>query len=224
MVDGCGIHLQHDLQSFVVPNVGPNVTTGNVGSTVSPVNVATLDVAGPWERTLENSTALIFGKFIDVQQIPNSDFPEHYFNFAAYNELAARADVRNAILTDYIGRIQVVSGIHTSEDVTTNRTRWRIIDIQNISGNTISLALWHEMAVNFNVREYEAMEKPVVIALGKVGGRRDTLIVMKVGDGCGIRLQHDLQSFGVPNVGPNVMTGNVGSTVSPINVATLDVA
>nr|GEX68855.1 hypothetical protein [Tanacetum cinerariifolium] len=163
--DGCGIRLQHDLQSFGVPNVGPNVTTGNVGSIVSSVNVATLDVAGPWERTLENPTTLIFGKFIDMQQIPNSDFPKHYFNFAAYNELAARADVRNAILTDYISRIQAVSEIHTSVDVITNRTRRRIIDVQNLSGNTISLALWHEMTVNFNVREYEAMEKPVVIAV-----------------------------------------------------------
>nr|GEX83401.1 nucleic acid-binding, OB-fold protein [Tanacetum cinerariifolium] len=131
--DGCGIHLQHDLQSFVVPNVSPNVTAGNVGSTVSPVNVATLDVAGKW------------------------------------------ADVRNAILTDYIGRIQAVSGIHTSGDVTTNRTRWRIIDIQNLSGNTISLALWHEMAMNFNVREYEPMEKPVVIAVSSYWVRHNAV-------------------------------------------------
>nr|GFC91388.1 hypothetical protein [Tanacetum cinerariifolium] len=31
-----------------VPNVGPNVTTNNVGSTISLVNVATLDVASKW--------------------------------------------------------------------------------------------------------------------------------------------------------------------------------
>ncbi|GJV55283.1 hypothetical protein Tco_1456288 [Tanacetum coccineum] len=32
----------------------------------------------------------------------NVDFPEHYFNFATYNELDARADVKNAILTGFI--------------------------------------------------------------------------------------------------------------------------
>nr|GEU66750.1 helitron helicase-like domain-containing protein [Tanacetum cinerariifolium] len=32
-------------------------------------------------------------------------------------------------------------------------------------GNIIQLALWHEMALTFNITEYEAMEKPVVIAV-----------------------------------------------------------
>nr|GEV98373.1 DNA helicase [Tanacetum cinerariifolium] len=81
-----------------------------------------------------------------------------------YNELAARADVKNAILIDYIGRIQAVSRIHTSGDATLNRIHRRIIDIQNLSGNTISIALCHDMAVNFNLQEYEALGRPVVIA------------------------------------------------------------
>nr|GEZ04480.1 delta-1-pyrroline-5-carboxylate synthase-like [Tanacetum cinerariifolium] len=38
-------------------------------------------------------TSLIFGRIIDIQQISNVGFPEHYFNFAAYNELLARANV-----------------------------------------------------------------------------------------------------------------------------------
>nr|GEV29215.1 nucleic acid-binding, OB-fold protein [Tanacetum cinerariifolium] len=141
--DGCGIRLQHDLQSFVVPNVGPNVTTGNVSSTVSPVNVATLDVAGKCDFPEHYFNFAAYNELAaranvrneiltDVQQIPNSDFPEHYFNFAAYNELAAKADTT------------LVAYKH---------------------GYTISLALWHEMAVNFSVREYKAMEKPVVIAV-----------------------------------------------------------
>ncbi|GJT11731.1 nucleic acid-binding, OB-fold protein [Tanacetum coccineum] len=97
--------------------------------------------------------------------VKDADFPEHYFNLASYNELPARADVRNATLIDYVGRIQAVSRIYTSGDVTSNRTHRRIIDIQNLSGNIIGLTLWHEMALNFNMQEYEAMEKPVVIAV-----------------------------------------------------------
>nr|GEV65680.1 hypothetical protein [Tanacetum cinerariifolium] len=77
---------------------------------------------GPWERTLENPASLIFGRFIDLQDISNVDFPEHYFNFATYNELQPKADVKNAILTDNVGRIQAVSRIYTSGDVTTNQT------------------------------------------------------------------------------------------------------
>nr|GEZ79714.1 hypothetical protein [Tanacetum cinerariifolium] len=120
---------------------------------------------GLWERTLDNPTSLIFGRFIQLEEVPGEDFPEQYFNFASYNELAARADVKNAILTDYIGHIQAVSRIHTSGDATSNRIHRRIIDIQNLSGNTISLALWHDMAVNFNLQEYEALEMPIVIAV-----------------------------------------------------------
>nr|GEX39174.1 hypothetical protein [Tanacetum cinerariifolium] len=47
----------------------------------------------------EVPTSLIFGRIIDIQQISNVGFLEHYFNFATYNELSARANVRNAILT-----------------------------------------------------------------------------------------------------------------------------
>ncbi|GKC70236.1 DNA helicase [Tanacetum coccineum] len=127
---------------------------------------------GLWERTLENPTSLIFGRFIDLEEIPADAFPEHDFNFASYNELATRADVRNAILTDYIGRIQAVSRIYTSGDVTTNQIRRRIIDIQNLTGDTIALTLWHEMVVNFNLQEYESMERPVVIAVSSCWVRR----------------------------------------------------
>ncbi|GKD39198.1 DNA helicase [Tanacetum coccineum] len=91
----------------------------------------------PWERTLDNPTSLTFGKFISLQEIPNADFPKHYINFAAYNELPTKVNVKNKVLTDFT------------------------FD----SGNIIQLALWHEMALTFNIREYKNMEKPVVIAV-----------------------------------------------------------
>ncbi|GKB86709.1 nucleic acid-binding, OB-fold protein [Tanacetum coccineum] len=119
----------------------------------------------PWERTLDNPTSLTFRKFISLQEIPNNDFPEHYFNFSSYNELPAKLHIRNPVLTDYIGYVQGVSEIRTSGNVTSNRIHRRIIDIQNLSENIIRLTLWHEMALNFSLREYEAMEKPVVIAV-----------------------------------------------------------
>nr|GEU88960.1 DNA helicase [Tanacetum cinerariifolium] len=53
----------------------------------------------PWERTLDNPMSFTFRKFISLQEISNTDFPEHYFNFAAYNELPAKVNVRNPVLT-----------------------------------------------------------------------------------------------------------------------------
>nr|GEU45487.1 DNA helicase [Tanacetum cinerariifolium] len=67
-------------------------------------------------------------------------------------------------ITDYIGYVQGVIEIHTSGNVTSNQIHQRITDIQNLSGNIIRLTLWHEMAWNFNLKEYEAIQKPVVIA------------------------------------------------------------
>nr|GEU77779.1 putative ribonuclease H-like domain-containing protein [Tanacetum cinerariifolium] len=45
-------------------------------------------------------------------------------------------------------------------------------NLRHLSGNTISLALWHDMAVNFNLQEYEALESPVFIAASSCWVRR----------------------------------------------------
>ncbi|GJZ46665.1 DNA helicase [Tanacetum coccineum] len=118
-----------------------------------------------WERTLRNNTSLIFGKYVQAHNIPNDNFPQHYFDFAAYNELEDRANVRDAVLTDYIGRIRAVSGIYTFGDATSQRKKRRIIDIENLSGNIIGLALWNEMAMQFDMQIYDSLPKPVVIAV-----------------------------------------------------------
>ncbi|GKD12307.1 DNA helicase [Tanacetum coccineum] len=70
-----------------------------------------------WERTLLTQTSLIFGRFLQVEEIPNTDFPEHYFNFVAYNELPDRATTRNPILT--------------GDAMTAQKSR-RVIDIENL--------------------------------------------------------------------------------------------
>ncbi|GJX49947.1 retrovirus-related pol polyprotein from transposon TNT 1-94 [Tanacetum coccineum] len=81
-----------------------------------------------------------------------------------YSELAARANVKNVVLTDYIGHIQVIKRVRTSGDATTNRIQRRTINIQNLSDNIIDHTLWNEMATDFDLPEYESMEKTVVIA------------------------------------------------------------
>nr|GEX96499.1 DNA helicase [Tanacetum cinerariifolium] len=52
-----------------------------------------------WERTLPTEITLIFGRYLQAEEIATTDFPEHYFNFAAYNELSDRLAAKNPILT-----------------------------------------------------------------------------------------------------------------------------
>ncbi|GJX13166.1 DNA helicase [Tanacetum coccineum] len=53
-----------------------------------------------WRRTLDNKTTLIFGRYTRIEPIANDSFPEHYFNFVAYNEVQSKADVKVATLTE----------------------------------------------------------------------------------------------------------------------------
>ena len=52
-----------------------------------------------WQRTLDNKITLLFGRFTQAAPINDEGFPNHYFNFAAYNEVCRRADSREPILT-----------------------------------------------------------------------------------------------------------------------------
>ncbi|GKA67510.1 DNA helicase [Tanacetum coccineum] len=86
-----------------------------------------------WEQTLPTEITLIFGRFLQAKEIAATDFPEHYFNFVAYNELSDRLATRNPILIDYIGRIRSVGRIVTTGNATTTRKIRKLIDIKNLS-------------------------------------------------------------------------------------------
>ena len=49
-----------------------------------------------WQQTLSNKITLLFGKYT---QITANGFPEHYFEFAAYNGLDKIADDKDSGLT-----------------------------------------------------------------------------------------------------------------------------
>ncbi|GJV35112.1 hypothetical protein Tco_1407589 [Tanacetum coccineum] len=53
-----------------------------------------------WRRTLDYKTTLNFGRYTRIEPIANDSFPEHYFNFVAYNEVQSKADVKDATLTE----------------------------------------------------------------------------------------------------------------------------
>ncbi|GJS95957.1 DNA helicase [Tanacetum coccineum] len=68
----------------------------------------------------------------------------------AYNELPGRANVKDAVLTVEF----------TLEDATSQSN-----NTTSISGNIIGLALWNEMAMEFDMQTYDSLPKPVVIAV-----------------------------------------------------------
>ncbi|GKA08466.1 zinc finger, CCHC-type containing protein [Tanacetum coccineum] len=53
-----------------------------------------------YQQTLKHSTFPIFKRFIYFQNIPNHMFPEHYFEFAAYNELEEITRMKNTVLAE----------------------------------------------------------------------------------------------------------------------------
>nr|GEV29147.1 DNA helicase [Tanacetum cinerariifolium] len=79
--------------------------------------------------------------------------------------LYANAELSCDIITNYIGRIRAVSGIETFGSPTTQCKLRRTIDIENLSGNIIGLALWNEMATGFDMNTYTSLPQPVVIAV-----------------------------------------------------------
>ncbi|PWA63481.1 hypothetical protein CTI12_AA311720 [Artemisia annua] len=54
-----------------------------------------------WGKTLDNDITLCFGKHTQIDLLNDDNYPYHYFNFAAYNELGSRLEKKNPILTDW---------------------------------------------------------------------------------------------------------------------------
>ncbi|PWA53249.1 nucleic acid-binding, OB-fold protein [Artemisia annua] len=125
-----------------------------------------------WQRTLNNPMALLFGRYTQVTPIEDRGFPNHYFNFAAYNEVGQRADTRDYTLTDYIGIIRDIGQIRKFGDPTTNRVLRRNIDIQNLNGNVVTFTIWNEMATDFPLQIFSELEQPVIIAISSCWARR----------------------------------------------------
>ncbi|GJT56096.1 RNA-directed DNA polymerase, eukaryota [Tanacetum coccineum] len=81
--NGSGIGLQHGSQLFGVPNVGPNVTTVDIGPSVSPVSVATLDVTGNNDalglRVSQNIQVVAVSLSVLPAGVDNRDLSDKYY-------------------------------------------------------------------------------------------------------------------------------------------------
>ncbi|PWA89286.1 helitron helicase-like domain-containing protein [Artemisia annua] len=86
-----------------------------------------------WGKTLDNDFTLSFGKHTHIKPLTDTDFPYHYFNFAAYNELGARLEKKSQILTDYIGYVHNVEKVKEYGSATANKIKLRNIAIRNLN-------------------------------------------------------------------------------------------
>ncbi|GJU57550.1 DNA helicase [Tanacetum coccineum] len=117
----------------------------------------------PYQPTLENKISLRFGKIttFEVLEGKESEFPEHYFEFTAYNQLPLRVPYRDEdskmiypILIDYLGCIRSISDIIPSGDANT---------VQN--GNVVEFTMWDDLTKQFNKQEIEKLPRPIIIVV-----------------------------------------------------------
>ncbi|PWA99677.1 nucleic acid-binding, OB-fold protein [Artemisia annua] len=118
-----------------------------------------------WGKTLDNDFTLCFGKYTQIDLLQDNDFPYHYFNFAAYNELNARLEKKNPILTDYIGYVHNVERVNEYGSATGNRVKVRNIGLRNLNNNVVLFTLWNDDADRFDENEYAQMKQPVILAV-----------------------------------------------------------
>ncbi|GJT39686.1 nucleic acid-binding, OB-fold protein [Tanacetum coccineum] len=121
----------------------------------------------PYLQTLENKISLKFGKITSFHALPEkqSEFPEHHFEFVAYNQLSSRVPYRDKnskivypMLTDYLGCIRSINDIIPFGDANKGQGWLRKVDIEN-------LEMWYELVKLFNKEEIEKLSRPIIIAV-----------------------------------------------------------
>ncbi|PWA34574.1 nucleic acid-binding, OB-fold protein [Artemisia annua] len=118
-----------------------------------------------WGKTLDNDITLCFGKYTQANLLQDQNFPNHYFNFAAFNELNARLEKKNPILTDYIGYVHNVEKVNKYGGATSTRVKLRNIGIRNLNNDVVLFTLWNEDADKFDENKYAQMKQPVILTV-----------------------------------------------------------
>ncbi|XP_071708688.1 replication protein A 70 kDa DNA-binding subunit B-like [Rutidosis leptorrhynchoides] len=136
-----------------------------------------------WEKILPGPMTFLFDRNTDFEELPFADYPDHYFQFVAYNQLRTR-----------VPNTTVLAVSHTFVYI----------------GDTIQLTLWNELATSFDSDAYDAMEKPVVLA---VSSCRPKLYLGELQLGC---TQSSCALLRKPTIAhqPIAITGHGNRTVS----------
>ncbi|PWA95982.1 nucleic acid-binding, OB-fold protein [Artemisia annua] len=114
----------------------------------------------PPEKSQQTVTAkytLLFGKLTELVPIHVQGFPEHYFQFAPYNVVCSRADMKQPLLTVRLFFLPFNAP---------KKSRNPNLTINYFdSGNSIWVTLWNELAEDFKNRDLTTLQQPVVMAV-----------------------------------------------------------
>nr|GEW03215.1 DNA helicase [Tanacetum cinerariifolium] len=91
------------------------------------------------------------------------EFPEHHFEFVAYNQLASRIPY-----PDYIGCIRSIGDIKPFGDANTGQKYLRKEEIENLDGNILEFTMWDDIVKQFNKQEIQKLTPPIIIAAAPV--------------------------------------------------------
>ncbi|GKE15148.1 DNA helicase, partial [Tanacetum coccineum] len=115
-------------------------------------------------QTLENKISLKFRKITSFHALPKKqyEFPEHHFEFVAYNQLSSRVPYLDENSKTVYPRL-------------TGQGWFRKVDIENLDGNVVEFTMWDDLAKQFNKEEIEKLLRPIIIAVSscKVPKYRD---------------------------------------------------
>ncbi|GJV89430.1 DNA helicase [Tanacetum coccineum] len=122
-------------------------------------------------KLMMHGLCLKFGKIttFEVLTCKESEFPEHHFEFIAYNQLASRVPYQDEnsktiylILTRCICSIGDVTPFG---DANTGQKYLRKVEIENLDGNILEFTIWDEVAKQFNKQEIQKLTPPIIIAV-----------------------------------------------------------
>nr|GFA15933.1 hypothetical protein [Tanacetum cinerariifolium] len=125
----------------------------------------------PYQQTLENKISLRFRKIttFEVLTRKESEFPEHHFEFTAYNQLPSRVSYRDKdskmIYLILTGCIRSISDITPSGDANTGQKYRRKVDIKNLDGNVVEFTMWDDLAKQFKKEEIEKLPRLVIVTV-----------------------------------------------------------
>ncbi|GJY93045.1 DNA helicase, partial [Tanacetum coccineum] len=96
-----------------------------------------------------------------------SEFPDHHFDFIAYNQLPSRVPYRdeNSKMVYPILTVRSISDVLPFGDARTAQKYRRKVDIENVEGNITEFTMWDDMAKQFNNEEIQKLPPLVIIVV-----------------------------------------------------------
>ncbi|GKC08323.1 DNA helicase, partial [Tanacetum coccineum] len=129
------------------------------------------ETTNPYHQTLVNKVSLKFGKItrFDILTEKESEFPEHHFEFIAYNQLASKVPYQDEnskmIYPVLTGCIRSNNNVTPFGDANTCQKYLRKVDIENLDGNIVEFTMWDELVKQFNKAKNRKDKSPVIIVV-----------------------------------------------------------